>query len=258
MEKIKEILKDCGISRVGFCTFGGVKHSLIDCRAKSRIPKNAKTVVCCVFPYKVKEQPPKNISRYAAVKDYHEVCGDMLAAAREKLCALFPFNSFEIFVDNSPINEVLAFSHTGLGKVGQNGLFIDDVYGSFVFLGEIVTDLDLSVSDFSPVPCINCGQCNKKCPVLLNKAQCLSKLTQKKGDLSPAEQEQIKKCGSVFGCDICSEVCPENMGKKLTQISEFVLSYRDEFSPTEDFSHRPYTWRGEKVILRNYDILEEN
>lgn len=258
MEKIKGVLKECGVSRVGFCTFDGVKESLLDCRAKSRIPKDAKTVICCMFPYKVKENPPKNISRYAAIKDYHTVCGDILKTACVNLLALFPENSFEAFIDNSPVSEVLAFSHTGLGKVGQNGLFIDNEFGSFVFLGEIVTDLDLKVSDLSPVPCLSCGLCKKKCPVGLEKKKCLSLLSQKKGDLSEEEKILLKQGGSVFGCDICSEVCPENKGKKLTDLAEFISSYRDGFSPTEDFSLRPYTWRGEKVILRNYAILEEN
>ena len=256
MEKIREILNSCGIKRAGFCTFTGVKDALLPCRAAKRLPENSKTVICAVFPYKVKEAPPENISRYAATKDYHLVCGQMLNAAAEKLKASFPKNTFEAFIDNSPINEVLALSKTGLGKVGQNGLFIDDKFGSFVFLGEIVTDLDLKIADHSSTPCSDCGACKKACPVGLDKSACLSHITQKKGELSEQEQALIKKSGCVWGCDICSEVCPENKGKENTYIPDFINSYRDCFSPTEDFCYRAYTWRGEKVILRNYEIIK--
>lgn len=257
MEKIRKILNSCGINRVGFCTFTGVKDALLPCRAAKRLPENSKTVICAVFPYKVENAPPENISRYAATKDYHIVCGEMLKNAAEKLKATFPKNTFEAFIDNSPINEVLALSKTGLGKVGQNGLFIDDKFGSFVFLGEIVTDLDLKITDHSPTHCINCGKCKKACPVGLNKEACLSKITQQKGELSAEQQAMIKTSGCVWGCDICSEVCPENKGKDLTDIVEFLSSYRSCFSPTEDYTDRAYTWRGEKVILRNYEIINK-
>lgn len=256
MEKIIEILKSCGINRVGFCTYEGVKNALLPCRNSARLPQNSKTVICAVFPYRVESAPPKNISRYAATKDYHLVCGEMLNTAAEKLKALFPENAFEPFIDNSPINEVLALSKTGLGKVGQNGLFIDDRFGSFVFLGEIVTDLDLNVTDHSPTPCLGCGKCKAACPVGLKNEDCLSKITQQKGELSAEQQAEIKKSGCVWGCDICSEVCPENSGKDLTDIAEFLSTYRPCFSPTEDFCDRAYTWRGEKVILRNYEIIK--
>lgn len=256
MEKIKELLNSCGIKRVGFCSYEGVKNALLPCRNLARLPENAKTVICAVFPYKVKDAVPENISRYAAVPDYHTVCGEMLKNAVEKLKALFPENAFEAFIDNSPVNEVLALSKTGLGKVGQNGLFIDDKFGSFVFLGEIVTDLDLNVTDHSPTPCLGCGKCKAACPVGLKKEDCLSKITQQKGELSNEQRLLIKQNGLVWGCDICSEVCPENDGKDLTDIAEFLNSYRYCFSPTEDYTDRAYTWRGEKVILRNYEIIK--
>lgn len=256
MEKIIEILNSCGIKRVGFCSYEGVKNALLPCRAAKRLPENSKTVICTVFPYKVENSPPENISRYAAVPDYHTVCGEMLKAAAAALKTQFPLNTFEAFIDNSPINEVLALSKTGLGRVGQNGLFIDDKFGSFVFLGEIVTDFDLKVVDHSPTPCLGCGKCKAACPVSLGKAECLSNITQKKGELTEKERLLIENFGCVWGCDICSEVCPENKAKDLTDISEFVHSYRSCFSPTEDYKDRAYTWRGEKVILRNYEIIK--
>ncbi len=257
MEKIKEILNSCGIERVGFCSYECVKNALLPCRNMARLPGNAKTVICAVFPYKVKEMPPENISRYAAVPDYHLVCGQMLERAAAALKTRFPKNSFEAFIDNSPINEVLALSHTGLGKVGQNGLFIDDKFGSFVFLGEIVTDLDLNVADHSPTPCAGCKKCKSACPVGLEKSACLSKITQQKNDLTKEQILLISTNGCVWGCDVCSEVCPENKGKEKTHIAEFLNSYRHSFSPTEDYTNRAYLWRGEKVILRNYEIINK-
>ena len=81
--------------------------------------------------------------------------------------------------------------------------------------------------------------------------------TQQKGVLSAEQQAMIKTSGCVWGCDICSEVCPENKGKENTYIPDFINSYRDFFSPTEHFCDRAYTWRGEKVILRNYEIINK-
>ena len=71
--KIIKISRDCGIEDIGFCSFSKVEDKLLDCAAKKRIPENAKTIILFLFPYKVKEEKPQNISRYAAVPDYHRV-----------------------------------------------------------------------------------------------------------------------------------------------------------------------------------------
>ncbi len=252
-QTITDILSDNGIKNVGFCAFDEVKDKLLDCRAKNRLPENSKTIIMCAFPYKVKGNAPKLLSRYAAVPDYHIVCGEMLASACKELKELYPQNTFEAFCDNSPIPEVYTAALAGLGAKGDNGLLITKDYGSFVFLGEIVTDLDIPCEE-KYTECLHCGKCKTACPVALDKTACLSDLSQKK-QLTGDELQTLKKNHILWGCDICQNACPMNSGGKHTDINEFINGYRNEYSPDEDSQGRPYTWRGERVIKRNYDNL---
>lgn len=250
---ITDILSLSGIQNVGFCAFDGVKEHLIECRAKSRIPQNAKTIIICAFPYKVKDESPKILSRYAAIPDYHTICGDMLAAACKKLAKKYPQNEFEYFCDNSPIPEVHTAAEAGLGVKGDNGLLITKEYGSFVFLGEIVTDLEIECEN-SYKECIHCGKCKDSCPVKLNKLDCLSNLSQKK-KLTDNELQTLKENNILWGCDICGHACPMNENAKCTYINEFIDGYRNEYIIGEDTQNRPYNWRGTGPINRNAENI---
>ncbi len=255
-DRISEIILGAGIKDFGICGFSAVSERLIDCRAASRIPNGAKSIIVAVFPYSVKQEAPANISRYAAVADYHNVCTDMLKRAAFELSRQFD-NRFEVFCDNSPIPEVLAANAAGLGVIGKNGLLITKKYGSFVFIGEIVTDLILPAGEKAGV-CADCGRCKEACPVGLDKSRCLSEISQKKGNLSQSEAELIADSGCVWGCDICSQVCPYNKSRQQTYIEEFINTYRDSYSSGEDINGRAYNWRGKDIIKRNYDIINKH
>lgn len=253
-QTITDILSAYGTKNVGFCAFDEVREHLIDCRAKNRIPQNAKTIIMCAFPYKVKEESPEFLSQYAAIPDYHNICGEMLAAACKNLKEKYPLNQFEYFCDNSPIPEVYVAASAGLGVKGDNGLLITKDYGSFVFLGEIVTDLHIDCENKYD-ECSHCGKCKNTCPVSLNKADCLSNLSQKK-QLTDDELRILKQNNILWGCDICQNACPLNKNAKTTDIQEFIDGYRNEYTPGEDMQNRPYTWRGDAVIKRNYENLK--
>ncbi len=250
---ILNILNSCGIKNVGFCDFDLLKDMLLDCRAKSRLPLCAKTVIVCAFSYKVGELPPHQLSRYAAVPDYHTVCGDMLKRASLKLKEKYPQNSFEHFCDNSPIPEVFAAATAGLGVKGDNGLLLTKDYGSFVFLGEIITDLNIDTQN-QYAECCHCGACKAACPVGLNKQGCLSHISQKK-KLTDTELSALKQNNILWGCDICAEVCPYNKQAKSTDIVEFINGYRTAYNATDNHTDRAYNWRGEAVIGRNFENL---
>lgn len=252
-QRILEILKKSGIRDAAFCSFLPLLPYLIECRAKQRLPKNVKTVISCTFPYKVKEKAPQNISRYAAVPDYHNVLSKYLSLGCNELKKEFPKNEFVWFTDNSPIPEVYVAALSGLGVYGDNGLLISEKYGSFVFIGEIVTDLDLELENSEVKECLHCGKCKENCPKYSENI-CLSAITQKKSDLSESEICLIKKHGIIWGCDICSDVCPLNKDKEITYLPEFINGYRDKYNLGEDISGRAYEWRGEKVIKRNYEL----
>ncbi len=252
----KRVIENLLGVKVGVCAFSNVQDKLINCRNKEKLPKNAKSVIMFCFPYKVKSEKPENICRYSAVADYHSVCDNILKKYVEILKSQHNAHNFVHFVDNSPIPEVYAASIAGLGCVGKNGLLITKKYGSYVFLGEIVTDLEID-ADSCVTECINCGACKKACPVGLNKEKCLSLLTQKKGELEQEEKELIIKSGCIWGCDICAEVCPLNKNAQNTYIDEFINSYKHNYTCGEDITGRAFAWRGEKVIKRNYDILKD-
>jgi len=257
---IRTVLTENRISEFGICDFNVFKNRLQDCRAASRIPTGAKSIIVVLFPYKCKEETPKNICRYATVADYHIVCGNILQTCSESLKKIFRDNSFEWFIDSSPIKEVEAAVRAGLGVRGKNGLLINPTYGSFVFIGEIVTDLKLESTGFSGV-CIGCNRCEEMCPTGSiksgDKTNCLSAISQKKSELTQRQEALIRNSGCIWGCDICQNVCPMNSGSKLTDISEFLESYVYEFKQNDDIENRAFAWRGRKVIDRNLNILNK-
>ena len=252
---IINIMSTNNMPHVSICDFDFVKDKLLTCRKITEIPKNAKSIIMTVFPYKVNQKAPKGISRYAAVPDYHVVCQKMLAAAVSELKRCFPNNEFCFFVDNSPIPEVAAAVHSGLGVIGKNGLLIHEKYGSYVFIGEIVTDLELE-ADKGGKKCLDCGQCSAACPTKLHKDTCLSAVNQQKKTLEEAQIEQILKSGYIWGCDICSEVCPMNQGTPPTYIKEFIDGYREEYKMDESHEGRAYAWRGPDIIKRNAKLFK--
>lgn len=246
----------------GLCPFDKIKDGLIECRAKSRLPDNAKAVIVACFPYLLDEENYKNIniSKYAVVTDYHEVALNRLNSAIKKLKELYPEHEFAAFADNSPIPEVRTACLAGLGVRGLNTLLITQEYGSYVFIGEIVTTAELECAEFEEKECIKCKKCIKSCPsgaiseAAFDRSICLSEITQKKKALSEKEEKLMKECGCVWGCDICQNVCPMNKHAAKTEIEEFLSSPAACISLGCSLEGRAYEWRGRKVIERNISL----
>lgn len=259
---LKEIMDNIS-SLWGLCLFDKIKDGLIECRAKSRLPENPKTVIVACFPYLLDESAYKNrnVSKYAVVTDYHDVAIARLERAIEKLKILFPNEEFAAFADNSPIPEVRTACYAGLGVSGENTLLITEKYGSYVFIGTIVTSAEFEIAENEIKSCIKCGKCKKSCPsgaisdTGFERKLCLSEITQKKGALTQAEEQLMKECGCVWGCDICQDVCPMNKNAAVTEIEEFLASPKACVSQGCDLEGRAYEWRGRKVIERNINIL---
>ena len=254
-ELLSHFFKEENIEFTGAIPFSEVKEHLIDCAAQKRIPENSKSVILCLFPYAVKRHKPQSLSRYAAVPDYHNVCGNVLNKIINNLKKDYPQNEFEAFVDNSPIPEVAAAVRVGLGIKGENGLLSNKKYGSFVFIGEIVTDLEIETENLEIKGCSKCGKCKSVCPVGLDKSRCLSALSQKKGQLTEQELKSLKDNNILWGCDICANICPENR-LETTNILEFINAYKDTYSPADSIDGRAFEWRGKKTIDRNYVNLK--
>lgn len=247
----------------GICSFDKLKNNLIECRAKSRLPQNAKSVIVACFPYLLPKENYKNsnISKYAVVTDYHEVALSRLQSACNRLKEIFPEEKFVCFADNSPVPEVSSACLAGLGVRGMNSLLITEKYGSYVFIGEIVTSLETKTESREINPCIECGKCIKTCPANaldgngVNTEKCLSAITQKKGNLSPEEEKLMLECGCVWGCDICQDICPMNKNAAATEINEFLSSPVPVLTAQTELENRAYEWRGKKVIERNLNLF---
>ncbi|MBQ9414054.1 MAG: epoxyqueuosine reductase [Clostridia bacterium] len=246
---------------IGVCAFDDIRDHLRPCRAMSRIPQNARSVIVMLFPYAVDDPAPRNISRYACVKDYHDAIGAVLQEAAAALSDAFPYDLFVPFVDNSPLPEIHCATKAGLGVKGDHGLFISDRFGSFVFIGCLVTTLALPAANAEDRGCLHCGACAAACPggclPGTDRRRCLSALTQKKGALTPEEEALVKEGGLLWGCDRCQEVCPMNAGKPIAPHP--ALSPYDPWLSEQSLASlegKAYAWRGEQVLRRNLKLME--
>lgn len=228
-----------------------------------------------LIPYR-SENKPINLTVYASVLDYHGYVEQLANELYEYVKDKYSNGIFKIFTDHSPIDEVHASCISGLGFIGDNGLLINEKYSSFVFLAECVTNLtdkDLGL-EYAPIAevkeCLHCGACHSACPSNCigengkPKSECLSAITQKKGLLSEAEITMMLENGSIWGCDVCQNVCPYTKKASFTPIEYFkndviTLLNRTTLDNLSDekFKMRPFAWRGRDVIKRNVDLYEE-
>ncbi len=262
MDELKKVIESFDIYKYGFVKFEYVK--LFQVASSKRIPMNAKTVIAFVFPYYSKEIVGGNISAYCAVRDYHIVVREKLNELCNSLRETYPEEVFEPFVDSSPINEVDLCVKAGLGRKGKHSLLIDEVYGSFVFLGEIVTSLFYEeTSCEAEKTCIGCNLCRQYCPGQalgedgLSTEFCASFLTQKKGDLSEIEVEIIQKAGLLWGCDTCQLICPHNreIPDCNNEFSKGIISSIEKETVGAIYKQRAFGFRGLKVLERNLELL---
>ncbi|MBO5439644.1 MAG: epoxyqueuosine reductase [Clostridia bacterium] len=229
-----------------------------------------------LIPYR-SEKAPVNLTVYASVPDYHRYVENLSNELNKYVKSKYPHGNFKLFADHSPIDEVHASCISGLGFIGDNGLLINEKYSSFVFLAECVTNLtdkELGL-EYAPTvsvnQCLHCGACHKACPSNCigengkPKTECLSAITQKKGSLSEGEIKMMLENGSIWGCDVCQNVCPYTKNASFTPIEYFkndVITLLDsqllDSLSDEEFKKRPFAWRGREVIKRNVEIYERS
>jgi len=263
IEQIQQIFSQFGVEPIGFAPFSVV-------RAEGKRPPSdgIQTVIMAVFPYLSAEPYQKtNLCLYARLPDYHQVIKTLLTPVIAELQNRFPEAAFFPFADNSPVREVMAAAITGLGCIGKNGLLITPKYGSYVFLGGVMTDMELECEVQPPASCEECGLCFSACPTAtlseggLNPARCLSAITQKKGSLSEEEQHAIRKSGMVWGCDACQLVCPMNRDALLTPLQVFTQNIHPILTEADldgNLSDRAFIWRGVEVLQRNLELTRRS
>lgn len=265
MKKLIEIMIECGAGDAAAIKFCDCE--IINSRLSEKIPFSPKSVFIGTIPYYTHFcDNKKTISSYALAYDYHTYINKLGEAIIEKAKLCYPNANFVCFGDHSPINEKLAAAKAGLGIIGQHSLLITPKHSSYVFLFEIITDIECNSKAQTIKCCEKCGKCIAACPTdISDKKTCLSALTQKKGQLTVEEEALIKLSSCAWGCDICQEICPHTINAKNTGtiytnnnwFNNNVLNCpsAESIACTSDFASRAYSWRGSSTILRNLSII---
>ena len=233
-----------------------------------------KTVLAAAFPYYAGERPG-NLSLYARGEDYHAVVVRRLNTVCEALAEQYPGESFFPSADNSPLPEREAAWLAGIGLRGASGLLILPPYGTYVFLGTILTGAALELPERPPAPdCPRCGACRAACPAGAmgeggpDVSRCLSELTQKKGALTGEEEARLKAHPLIWGCDFCQRACPFNAAPALSPLPEFSTDLVDSLENAdlegltnrtfrEKYGGRAFAWRGPGPLRRNLELKRE-
>ena len=278
-EALKKLLLDAGACDAGICrariyseqaaVLQSANADFCEADIQKRINPflimpDAKSVI--VYAVSYKSSLCGNISSYAYGKDYHRVLPEIARPAAEML--LSQNYSAAVFSDTGELPDRYLAYLSGLGFFGKNHCLIHPKYGSFIFIGYILTNCPLPQDTPLASACAGCGECVRACPsgALQNGdfSLCLSHITQKKGTLSPAEEALIKSSGTIWGCDICQNVCPHNLRAPDSAVGDFCgdpitnLSLPEDISNREFkrlFGDRAFSWRGKNVLLRNQRII---
>lgn len=197
------------------------KHVDALCDVRKLLP-SARSVLCVAANYYFPIDRPANdasrglIARYALGNDYHEVFKDRLHDLADHIRSTYRGAQTKCGVDISPILEREFAAAAGVGWVGKNTCIIHPRIGSWVFLGEVITSLDLQLDVPESDHCGACTRCIDACPTgaitgpyHLDARRCISYLNIERRE--PLDAQQKKSLGQwLVGCDICQDVCPFN------------------------------------------------
>lgn len=300
-KEIQELAKEIGISKIGFTTAddfsylekslraaqeegrsSGFEHKNIEERINPKLSlASAKTIisVAIAYPRKLPQQPQKTQYRRGHITpnswglDYHYVVQDKLerlARGIEQLTADFEYKGM---VDTGALVDTAVARRAGIGFIGKNGLVISKEFGSYMFLGELVTNLDIAPDSPVDYDCGDCTRCLTACPTscligdgTMNARRCLSFQTQDKGMMDVEFRNKIKTV--IYGCDICQIACPYNKGidnppvvdidpdLAMPELIPFLELSNGQFK--EKFGMIAGSWRGKNILQRNAIIALAN
>ncbi|MCM0646852.1 tRNA epoxyqueuosine(34) reductase QueG [Clostridium swellfunianum] len=290
-QNIMDFCKGLGLDTIGFCKcrrfdelkcfFEERKHKALENEfeekdVEKRINpfihmEQGRTIISFAFPYlhDVEKSSDFYFSKYTRGRDYHIVVSNYLKMVCNHIETMGGKAIY--FVDSNPLPERYIAYLCGIGFIGKNNMLITEKYGSYVFLGEIITDLEIEIDKPIEQKCGECSLCLKECPTkAINKGGscpnvCLSYITQRKH----IEDVWFDKLGGrIFGCDSCQDTCPFNMRVKLSNIEEFIpyehmkdvnskeLLNIDNNIFKEKYSVTSCGWRGKNILQRNILINE--
>ena len=300
-EKIITESKRLGIDKIGFTTAepfdyledslkeqkangytSGFEHPIIEERLyPEKSFENPKSIIAIALAYPTKSLQPiprdekrGQFARASWGVDYHHILKDRL----EKLISFIQSQAqveakmndwrFAPQVDTGELVDVAVAQRAGLGFIGKNGLLITKEYGSFVYLGEIITNIEFTPDTPIPNGCGTCTRCLDNCPTKallgdgrMNAKKCLSYQTQTKGIMPKEYRKKIRN--TIYGCDICQLVCPYNKNVDFhfhKEMEPDVESVFPKLAPLLSLSNREFkekfgklagSWRGKKPLQRN-------
>ena len=172
------------------------------------------------------------VSGYARGRDYHKLMRSRLKKLAEKIKEYSP-HSNRVFVDSAPVLEKAIARKAGLGWIGKNTLLLNKNSGSYFFLGEIYTDIELPIDEPNTENhCGSCTSCIDICPTnafvgpnQLDARKCISYLTiEYKGSIP--EELRPKMGNRIFGCDDCQIFCPWNKFTHYTDEEDFLPRHK--------------------------------
>ena len=185
-----------------------------------------------------KESNIGKISNYAWGDDYHNVLKPRLNELYNRIKKIKPNIEGIVCTDTSPIMEKDWAQKAGIGWIGKHTNLITKNYGSWIFLGELILNIEIKNDDeFSEDLCGTCTACLDACPTnafpepyVLDSSKCISYLTiEHRNDFSKNQGGNLS--GWIYGCDICQEVCPWN-------IKFYQESNEECFKPRKNLQHR--------------------
>ncbi len=239
----------------------------------------ARSVLAVALNYYTPDRHPTDpelgkISRYAWGDDYHEVLGERLEHLRLWLLEAFPGSQAAAYCDTGPVMDKVWAQRAGIGWEGKHTNVITRDRGSWVFLGELLTTLELEPDPPAVDHCGTCTLCIEACPTeaivapyVLDANRCISYLTiEHRGDIDPSFADQME--GWIYGCDICQDVCPWNHrfsspsaepafsarpGFVAPRLTEWENMTQEEFSAT--FRKSPVKRAKHAGLVRNVKLV---
>lgn len=301
--EIQRLAKEIGISKIGFTTADdfaylekslrlgveegrttGFEHKNIEERIKPKLSlASAKTIIsiAVAYPNKLPKNPPRTQYKRGKITpnswglDYHYVLQDKLkklSEGIEKLCEDFPLEH-KAMVDTGALVDTAVARRSGIGFIGKNGLVISKEFGSYMYLGELITNLEIEPDEPVDYDCGDCTRCLDACPTscligdgTMNARKCLSFQTQDKGMMDMEFRRKIRTV--IYGCDICQICCPYNKGIDNPLASEIDPELaHPELIPFLELSNKSFkekfgmiagSWRGKNILQRNAIIALAN
>jgi len=189
------------------------------------------------FPVEDKKDSARGIiARYARGDDYHTVLSAKLRQLVQEIRKHAPAAQTRIAVDSAPVLEKEWAHRSGIGWRGKHSCIISPQYGSWIFLSEIILDLELPADQPMEERCGSCRLCLDACPTgalirpyVVDSRKCISAITQLKPDQPIPIEHQAAMGNHLFGCDLCQAICPWNQGQ-LPPTTEAGFSPRPYFT----------------------------